>query len=197
MPTSNREELAAYIESAGQGHETREGDADVESITTSTLTVGACDRLRFIWDIFILSFPLWCPGNVSITRTGRLVEVFYNPPRGKTETTEGFVSAVIRYASRAMDRIFRREGIDRVNVWSIGTVRSSEDHKKRVCKMMKLAMDNTTLSSMATGGGLSHLAATDPQQYLKVCSAQWVDEANFPPWKTGGYCVTWEIPFLF
>ena len=165
-----------------QGYETHDGDAGAESITMSTLTVSIWERIRFIWDIFVLSFPLWCPGNAAIIRTGGSVEVFYGPPERDTKTTDRFIRRTIWFAGRAMDRILRHEGIDRVNVWAIGKVRSEEGQRKRVWKRVRLTLEWKNWQYMQSISSLSHLAATDPQQYLRLCSAQWVEEAELPAW---------------
>jgi hypothetical protein len=74
-----------------------------------------------------------------------------------------------------MNRLFRRHGIERINVWAMGRVQSTEDRRKSVWKIMNLTLDNSSLGQMPTAGYLKHLAATEQQQYLKLCSARWVE----------------------
>jgi len=169
-----------------QRYEAHEDDTGVKNMTVSTLKVSTWDRMRFIWDIFVLSFPLWCPGNAAITRAGGLVEVFYGPPERNTETIDRFIRRTIWFAGRAMDRILRHEGIDRVDVWAMGKVGSEDGQRKRVWKRVRLTLEWKTWQYMLGTNSLSRLAAQNPQQYLRLCSAQWVEEAEFPVWPMSG-----------
>ena len=203
-PTSDTQGLAAYIKSAkpategmsdGQDFEAQEGNVAVESTTMLTLTVSTWERIRCIWDIFVLSFPLWCPGNVAIIRHDGLVEVYYNPPARNTETTDRFIRRMIWFSSRTMDKLLNHYGIERVNTWAMGKVRSEEGNRKRIWRIVRLTLDKKSPQYIPGADSLSRLAATNPQHYLRLCSAQWVEESEFPGWPARGVEFRFDIPF--
>jgi len=115
----------------------------------------------FVWGIFVLTFPLWCPGAASILRNEGVVNVFYSPGN-RPRTLGKFLQAVIPFAARAMDRILQRHGIERINVWAMDRVRLPEHSRKGVWQRLNLTFDDN-LGQMRTAGYLSRLVATDPQ----------------------------------
>ena len=105
-----------------------------------------------------------------------VVDVFYSLPKRKTATKDKFLSAVARFAARAMDRIFRHEGINQVNVWAMGMIQLKEESHEPVWRGVKLTLGNKSQGYIAGKRSLSHLADTDLKKYLNICNLRWVNE---------------------
>jgi hypothetical protein len=153
---------------------------EIPPIIESTFSASFKERIYFVRDIFILTCPLWCPGNSSILRNEGIIDVFYSPG-SRARNLDRFLRPVMKFSARSIDRLFQLHGIERINVWGMGRVRSAKEGGKSVWLILNLTFDNRLLQPYSPGY-LPSLLSTDPQQYLRLCSARWVKEDQCPPW---------------
>lgn len=135
-------ELAAYVDPATVE---KEGIKDHQVIFTEntelvanhdnqTLAINIFQRIWFILDVMLMTFPLWCAGNAAVTRKGGLVEVIYLPPRDYTINTDSFIQRVIWYSAKVGDHFARHARVEQIDVWASGILDVEEDGQVRVWK---------------------------------------------------------------
>ena len=154
------------------------GDTHVNVWTRIRSTIG------LMWDLVVLSVSTVCKfqGYVGVSRSffGGPIDVFFSPAGRHTKSEKKFLESVSRFGARAMDRIFRHEGVDcQVVVWADGKIPLQEGSGERVLKGVRLILDKTRLREAGIDS-LSKLAATDQRIYLELCSFEWVDPSESP-----------------
>jgi hypothetical protein len=133
------------------------------------------------WDNFILTFPLWCPGQAAMTASEGVINVHYSPPKRRVKTEEQLLAEVTQFAARAMDRLLRHQGIYKVNVWAIGMILDKYS-RKRVPRKMILTLDKRKPGYPSRIISFSRLAKDDPKKYLNTCAFRWLKGAQFLDW---------------
>jgi predicted nucleic acid-binding Zn ribbon protein len=149
-------------------------------ITESSYSASSKERWMFVWDIFILTFPLWCPGNASILRSEDVVDIFYDLG-GRPRSLGKFLQAVMIYSARAMDRMFKRDGVEKINLWGAGRLRSPDPNQKDNWRILSLTLKRGS-EQMEKTSYLSKLVAADPTKFLMICSARWTAENECSFW---------------
>ena len=105
----------------------------------------------------------------------------YAPYMKYTKTEEMFLAEVARFSAQEMDEYGKDEEIERMTVWVKGKIPLEEGSKNRVWKGVKLVWDRSNWRGPAIGD-LSNLAYLDRDQFLKLCSLQYIDKSEFPRW---------------
>ena len=173
------------IEPALPGNIKAESSTNSGIVTESSYSASISERIKFVWSIFILTFPLWCPGTATILRNGNIVDVFYSPGN-KPKGLEIFVKVLAGYAARAMNYIFMIDSVEQVNVWAMGSVFSTDNHSKKIWKLINMTLTRDSFEQTMGKGYLPHLVNTEREKFFKLCSARWVDMSDRPAWPSLG-----------
>lgn len=120
-------------------------------------------------------------GRTSMRVVNGVADVFYAPSRKYTKIESHFLEEVARFGADTMDQIGKNDKINKISVWAEGNIPLEDGSGKRAWKGMKLVLDKSNWRGPVIGD-LSNYAYLDREQFLRLCSLQYVDESEFPEW---------------
>jgi len=128
-----------------------------------------------------VSVSLGKAGRYAISEANGIATVLYAPDKKHLNTEEQFLQEVAQFAARAMDEVGHKENISKIDVWAEGQIQLQDSSGQRVWKGVRLVLNKENWRGPMFGG-LSNYAYLDAEQFLRLCSLQYIDVGEFPEW---------------
>jgi hypothetical protein len=126
-----------------------------------------------------ISLP-WSGRTASRIVSG-VADVWYVPRMKHMKMESQFLEKVARFGAKTMDRIGKNENVSKITIWAEGNVPLEDGTRERVWKGIKLVLDKSNWRGPAIGE-LSNYAHLNTEQFLRLCSLQYIDISEIPEW---------------
>ena len=110
-----------------------------------------------------------------------VADVWYVPRIKHTRIESQFLEEVARFSANTMDRIGKNEDINKITIWARSNITLEDGSGMRVWKGVKIVLDKSNWQGPAIGE-LSNYTHLDTEQFMRLCSLQYIDMSEFPEW---------------